>query len=77
MASLFVSKNDGSGSFSISFQKEGKIKTGFNITNDPDSRPLLEKIKAQLQNIGSIQEGSKNELVYTVNGINQINDVLI
>lgn len=68
---------DGDGSFFISFQKEGKIKTGFNITNDPDSRPLLEKIKAQLQNIGSIQEGSKNELVYTVNGINQINDVLI
>lgn len=68
---------DGDGSFFISFQKDGNIKTGFNITNEPDSRPLLEKIKAQLQNIGSIQEGSKNELVYTVNGINQINEVLI
>jgi LAGLIDADG DNA endonuclease family protein len=68
---------DGDGSFFISFQTNGNIKTGFNITNEPDSRPLLEKIKAQLENIGSIQEGSKNELVYTVNGINQINDVLI
>jgi hypothetical protein len=68
---------DGDGSFFISFQKDGKIKTGFNITNEPDSRPLLEKIKIQLKNIGSIQEGSKNELVYTVNGINQINEVLI
>lgn len=68
---------DGDGSFFISFQKDGNIKTGFNITNEPESRPLLEKIKAQLNNIGSIQEGSKNELVYTVNGINQINDVLI
>nr|BBG67071.1 hypothetical protein [Stropharia rugosoannulata] len=68
---------DGDGSFFISFQLDGNIKTGFNITNEPDSRPLLEKIKAQLKNIGSIQEGSKNELVYTVNGINQINDVLI
>ena len=68
---------DGDGSFFISFQKDGRIKTGFNITNEPDSRPLLEKIKAQLENIGSIQEGNKNELIYTVNGINQINDVLI
>lgn len=44
---------DGDGSFFISFQKNGNIKTGFNITNEPESRPLLEKIKAQLQNIGS------------------------
>nr|AYE93235.1 LAGLIDADG homing endonuclease [Termitomyces sp.]AYE93257.1 LAGLIDADG homing endonuclease [Termitomyces sp.] len=68
---------DGDGSFFISFQKDGKIKTGFNITNDLGSKPLLEEIQKQLRNIGSIQEGSKNELVYTVNGLNQINEVLI
>ena len=68
---------DGDGSFFISFQKEGKIKTGFNITNDKASKPLLEEIKKQFQNIGSIQEGSKNELVYTINGLNQIINVLI
>jgi hypothetical protein len=42
-----------------------------------DSKPLLENINKQLQDIGSIHEGSKNELVYTVNGLNQINDILI
>ena len=68
---------DGDGSFFIWFQKNGQIKTGFNITNDLDSKPLLESIKKQLQNIGSINEGSKNELVYTVNGLNQINEILI
>lgn len=68
---------DGDGSFFISFLKNGQIKTGFNITSDKASKPLLESIKKQLKNIGSIQEGSKNELVYTVNGINQITDVLI
>lgn len=68
---------DGDGSFYISFQKDGKIKTGFNITNDSASLPLLENIKKQLNNIGSVHEGSKNELVYTVTGLNQINDVLI
>ena len=65
------------GSFYISFQKDGKIKTGFNITNDKASKPLLESIQKQLKNIGSIHEGSKNELVYTVNGINQIVNTLI
>ena len=68
---------DGDGSFFVSFQKEGKIKTGFNITNDKASKPLLEEIQKQFQNIGSIQEGSKNELVYTINGLNQIINVLI
>ena len=68
---------DGDGSFFISFLKNGEIKTGFNITSDKASKSLLESIKKQLKNIGSIHEGSKNELVYTVNGLNQINDVLI
>jgi len=68
---------DGDGSFFISFQKDGKIKTGFNITSDVYSKPLLERIQTQLNNIGSINLGSKNELVYTVNGINQIINVLI
>ena len=30
-----------------------------------------------MKGIGSIKEGSKNELVYTVTGINQITEVLI
>jgi hypothetical protein len=68
---------DGDGSFFISFLKNGEIKTGFNITNDKASKPLLERIQKQLNNIGSIHEGSKNELVYTVNGLNQIIDILI
>jgi hypothetical protein len=76
---------DGDGSFFISFSSPGSlttqrgaaIKTGFNITNDKASKALLESIKKHFKDIGSIQEGSKNELIYTVNGLNQINDVLI
>lgn len=68
---------DGDGSFFISFQKDGQIKTGFNITSDIYSKPLLERIQIQLNNIGSINLGSKNELIYTINGINQIINVLI
>lgn len=68
---------DGDGSFYISFNKDGKIKTGFSITNDKSSKPLLEIIQKQLNNIGSIQEGTKKELIYTVNGLNQIINTLI
>jgi hypothetical protein len=68
---------DGDGSFFISFQKDGQIKTGFNITSDLQSKPLLEQIKKQFNNIGTINNGTKGELVYTVNGITQINEILI
>lgn len=68
---------DGDGSFYVSFQTDGDIKTGFNITNDKTSKVLLEKIQSRLSNIGSIHVGSKNELVYTVKGINQITETLI
>lgn len=56
---------DGDGSFFISFLNNGEIKTGFNITNDLYSKPLLEVVKQKLGNIGSIREGTKKELVYT------------
>lgn len=68
---------DGDGSFYVSFNKNGSIKTGFSITGDKDSRPLLEGIQEKFKGIGSIKEGSKNELVYTITGLNQIIDVLI
>lgn len=68
---------DGDGSFFISFQINGEIKTGFNITNDLFSKPLLEIVKQKIGNIGSIREGTKKELVYTVTGLNQIVDFLI
>jgi hypothetical protein len=68
---------DGDGSFFISFQRNGEIKTGFNITNDLFSKPLLEIVKQKLGKIGSIREGTKKELVYTVTGLNQIVEFLI
>jgi len=68
---------DGDGSFYISFNKNGKITTGFSITTDNFSRPLLEAIQIKLKGIGSIRTGSKNELVLTVTGLDQINEVLI
>lgn len=43
---------DGDGSFFISFQKDGKIKTGFNITNDKQSKSLLETIKLRFNEVG-------------------------
>ena len=63
--------------FFISFNSDGEIKTGFSITTYILSKPLLEYIKNHLQGIGSIYEGSKNELIYTVRGLNQINNILI
>jgi hypothetical protein len=68
---------DGDGSFFISFQKDGKIKTGFNLTNDFESKPLLVNIRKKFNMIGTINKGTKNELVFTVNGLNQINNILI
>lgn len=68
---------DGDGSFYVSFNQNGSIKTGFSITGDKDSRPLLEGIQEKFKGIGSIKKGSKNELVYTITGLNQIIDVLI
>jgi hypothetical protein len=68
---------DGDGSVYISFQSNGEIKTGFNITSDNHSKSLLETIQNKLKGIGSIKIGSKNELVFTVTGINQIVDILI
>lgn len=68
---------DGDGSFFISFNKNGVIKTGFSITGDKDSRPLLEGIQERFEGIGSIKVGSKKELVYTITGLNQIIDILI
>ena len=41
------------------------------------SKPLLEFVKQKLGKIGSIREGTKKELVYTVTGLNQIVDLLI
>jgi hypothetical protein len=68
---------DGDGSFFVSFNKNGNIKVGFKLTTDKFSKPLLTSIKSFLSNIGSISEGSKDELVYSVTGFNQILNVLI
>ena len=68
---------DGDGSFYISFQRNGKITTGFKVVGDSMSRPLLEAIQRKLNGIGTITTGTKNELILTVSGLNQVNDILI
>ena len=68
---------DGDGSFYVSFNKNGSIKTGFSLTGDRESRSLFEGIQERFKGIGSIKEGSKNELVYSITGLNQIIDILI
>ena len=68
---------DGDGSFYVNFNKDGTINTGFSITSDIFSMPLLKKIKEKFKGIGTIYKGSKNELRYVIKGINQINKILI
>jgi hypothetical protein len=68
---------DGDGSFFVYFLSTGEIKIGFTIVTDKPSRVMLQGIQTYLSGIGSIREGSKNELVYSVVGINQIVDVLV
>lgn len=68
---------DGDGSFFVYFLDSGEIKVGFTIVTDKASMAMLQDIQAHFKGIGSIRLGSKNELVYTVIGINQIVDVLI
>lgn len=68
---------DGDGSFYVNFNNNGSINTGFSITTDTFSKPLLEQIQKQFEGIGTIYEGSKNELRFVVKGINQINKILI
>lgn len=68
---------DGDGSVYIYFQKNGNINTGFSITTDKLSMLLLEQIKKRLIDKGSIRKGTKDELVYSVTGLNQITERLI
>lgn len=71
---------DGDGSFFVYFLSTGipnEIKIGFTIVTDKASHAMLQGIQTYLNGIGSIREGTKNELVFTVIGINQIVDVLI
>lgn len=68
---------DGDGSFFTSFSSKGKISTGFSITSDIFSKPFLEKIQLCFKGIGTIYIGSKKELRYAVNNLNEINEILI
>jgi len=68
---------DGDGSFWVSFQQDGRIKTGFSITVDTSSIPLLLKIKERLNNIGSIQKKKETYSYYYIHGNNQILSTLI
>jgi hypothetical protein len=78
LSSSFISGViDGDGSFFVYFLSTGEIKLGFTIVTDLASKVMLQGIQTYLKGIGSIREGTKNELVYTVLGINQIVDVLI
>jgi hypothetical protein len=78
LSSSFISGVvDGDGSFFIYFLSNGEIKIGFTIVTDKASKAMLQSIQTHLNGIGSIREGTKNELVFTVLGINQIVDVLV
>lgn len=68
---------DGDGSFWVSFSQDLKIKTGFSITTDTASIPLLKKVQERFKGIGSIQKKTETYSVYYVHGINQIVNILI
>jgi hypothetical protein len=78
LSSAFISGVvDGDGSFFVYFLSTGEIKLGFTIVTDIASRAMLLGVQTYLNGVGSIREGTKNELVYTVLGMNQIVEVLI
>lgn len=51
---------DGDGSFFVSFEKSGRIRTGFGLTCDTASLPLLNAIREMFKNVGSIQKKNAN-----------------
>ena len=68
---------DGDGSFWVSFQKNGLIQTGFSITADNASLPLLKDIQNQFKNIGSIQYKTTTFSVYFIRSLKDIINILI
>jgi len=68
---------DGDGSFWISFSAQGGIQPGFNITMDTASIPLLNKIKEQFNNIGSVVRKRPTYYNYRVHGLTQLTNVVI
>jgi hypothetical protein len=68
---------DGDGSFWVSFSAIGQIRTGFSITADVDSVPLLKAIKNRFNNVGSILSKKFTYSTYYVHGMNQIVDTII
>lgn len=68
---------DGDGSVFVSFQSNGIIKTGFNITSDRNSISLFEEIQRIFKGVGAINEGTKNELVYALTGNKHLTNIII
>jgi LAGLIDADG endonuclease len=68
---------DGDGSFWVSFSAVGQIRTGFSITADVASVPLLKAIRNKFNNVGSILSKKITYSTYYVHGINQIVETII
>ena len=68
---------DGDGSVHIIFTKQGKIKPAFSIKSDSQAKPLLDLIRSQLGDIGSIQITKDGYTVFKITGIKQIVENLI
>lgn len=68
---------DGDGSVHIIFTNQGKIKPAFSIKSDSQAKPLLDLIRAQLGDIGSIQITKDGYTVFMITGIKQIVENLI
>jgi len=68
---------DGDGSFWVSFSAIGQIRTGFSITADVASVPLLNAIRNRFNNVGSILSKKFTYSTYYVHGINQIVETII
>jgi LAGLIDADG endonuclease len=67
---------DGDGSFWVSFEKS-RISTGFSITVDNESIPLLIKIRQRFNNKGSIIKKTETYSVYVIRSLKDIIEVLI
>lgn len=69
---------DGDGSVHIIFTNQGKIKPAFSCAkSDSQAKPLLDFIRSQLGDIGSIQITKDGYTVFMITGIKQIVENLI
>jgi len=68
---------DGDGSFWVSFEKTGKMIPGFSITLDTATKPVLDKIKEQFNNVGLVLEKKKTYWTFIIQSLKALREQII